>query len=101
MCVFEYEVQSLTHSLLLSVEMLDVRVRALDFVVHRRYAEELMMAKHELYPRRFQRDRKLQRRWQAAHDVLVLQELLVHLTAARERRERERVRDSSVFCIRL
>ena len=79
-------------TLFLSAAMLDIRLKALDFLVRRRFPEETLMAKQELYPRRFQRNQKLQRRWKAAQDVLVLQEILVRLRAARERRESERVR---------
>ena len=71
--------------------MLDVRLKALDFMMQRGFPEEMLMAKRELNPRRFERSQKMQSRWRAAEEVLVLQEMLVRLKSARHRRERERV----------
>ena len=72
--------------------MLDVRLKALDYMMNKAFPEEMLMGKMELQPRRFQRNEQLQSRWLEAQHVLVMQETLVYLTAAREHRRKNRVR---------
>ncbi|KAL8559333.1 hypothetical protein ACOMHN_060023 [Nucella lapillus] len=73
---------------------LEFRLRALDYMVNRSYRQEVQMARGELQPRRLHRTPAMHTRWQAASDLMALQELLVHLRSARH--HKEQLRDRAV-----
>ncbi|XP_025084592.1 uncharacterized protein LOC112558355 [Pomacea canaliculata] len=72
------------------ISQLDVRLQALDQAINRDFHDDLLMARQMTMPRLFQRSPKLQARWKVMHDVRMLQDILVSMRCARERREEEK-----------